>query len=741
MALFTIHYENSSPISVSYTLDGKIQTEIIDDMLLDFLNTFDASHKYYRPECEQERFKAIYPDVQMLFSADHNYDTKNGTFGSPFDIYVSTGIPLPASLSSLAERFQDEIFQNPVYLSLNENKLIYNQSLKMQTPGLFGVLNDEFSHINELLHFDPAVFSIYKHFEMLKKLLIFALNQNVIPLNHTYNKWQRLYLQSDDFALRQLRTILEIYNGMQTSSSKPFNFICSDFGTRSDIDSFCLEYASAENPLVFSFSQAHRYQITKGDLFRAVFKKNQDKISSAYASKLQSDIKKAYSGFSEKALADRKTRQEIINGSGRILMDAFYSPEKYGQIKSASFQKNTISVEYKDFASDKTSSVSFPYPYTLDKVFEPLFGYGFNSKFVSPACAMYMAFSGGIDSNPFLYPILNSEFDMYEYVNIMPFHPFSYMIKDLEDIMDIDYRNATFDIETNSLTRVLVCLFDALHKNDSKVRKCLYCGKFFIASSGYDKYCDAALPKEIRESEYYKKKKLKKACSYLAKKNKALNRAPEIKELQSFRKNEQYYFVRESEFFDMENSVYNDRYDVQKGTLLVTSPTELNFVTAKLFSAIRCGILLCKYDNLKNQISNDLSTSDCDKEMLLAYGKSLLNHNFEEKDLPNNGNILCFYYNKNTRFPYQFNWEDELRIILDNNTNDFSAKAKSRIKELQKMIKHYVLWVKKNNILSEDTTAISAHTLETMEFLNNILPEEHSLYNKQMHIPKRRNKR
>ena len=33
MALFTIHYENSSPISVSYTLDGKIQTEIIDDML------------------------------------------------------------------------------------------------------------------------------------------------------------------------------------------------------------------------------------------------------------------------------------------------------------------------------------------------------------------------------------------------------------------------------------------------------------------------------------------------------------------------------------------------------------------------------------------------------------------------------------------------------------------------------------------------------------------------------------
>ncbi|MBE6035103.1 MAG: hypothetical protein E7222_10470 [Clostridiales bacterium] len=721
MALFTIHYEKSIPTSITYRLDNIEETRSIEELLCDFLNSFETSHMYFRPECSTERQKAIYPDTTIFISTENNYDIQNGSFGMPFDIYVAMNLPLSDSFSDIAKKLKSEVFQSNVSYHLNENRLAFDQSLKVQTPALFGFTNDEFSHIKEILYFDPAQYSIYRRFLSLKKEFADRLVNMIMPLNHPYSLWQHLYIRSDDFILRQLKVIMEAYNSISYSEDNAFDFISSDYGTRSDIDSFCLEYSSAQNPLETSFSRAHKYQVTKADVFRAYFKKNQDKISHRYSAKLMTDIEKAYSGFSRKEKANNKEINNIINNNNHILIDAFYSPEKHGLVKSFHCQSSNIYVDYEDASSGETSTIIYPYDYTLDKIFQPLFGFEYNPKFISPACAMYMAFNGSANNNPFTYPILNSDFDMYEFFNRMPFHPYSYMIKDLEEIMNIDYRNATFDLETDSLTRVLVCLFESANKGNTRIKRCKQCGKYFIASSGYDKYCDAAIPENLKTEENgYDHTK---ACSYIAKQQQTQNRIPEIKELQSFRRNEQYYFKREAEFFNMEISVYNDRYDTKQNTLRVTPVSELDAVTLKLFSALRCGILLCKYDEIKKQISKDLTETDSDHDYLLKYGKALLNHDFSESVLPTNKRTYCFYFDKTDHFPYRYNWNEELLTIINSDNISNSVKIKERIKSMRGMLKNYVSWLEKNNILSMNKRG-SMQTEKAIEFLCDILPDD-----------------
>ena len=720
MALFTIHYEKTIPTSITYRLDNIEETKSIEELLCDFLNAFETSHMYFRPERDAERQKAIYPDT-VFISTENNYDINNGSFGMPFDIYVTLNLPLSDTFSNIAKKLKSEVFQRNVNYHLNENRLAFDQSLKVQTPALFGFTNDEFSHIKEILHFDPAQYSIYRRFLSLKKEFSDVLVDTIMPLNHPYNLWQNLYIRSDDFVLRQLKVILEAYSSMNYSEGNVFNFISSDFGTRSDIDSFCLEYSSAINPLEFSFSRAHKYQVTKAEIFRAYFKQNQNKISHKYSAKLMADIEKAYSGFPRKEKENNDEINNAINNNNRILIDAFYSPEKHGFVKSFHCQSSNIYVDYEDPSSGEVSTIIYPYDYTLDKVFQPLFGFEYNPKFISPACAMYMAFNGSANNNPFTYPILNSDFDMYEFFNRMPFHPYSYMIKDLEEIMNIDYRNATFDLETDSLTRVLVCLFESTDKGNTKIKRCKQCGKYFIASSGYDKYCDAAIPEDQKtEKNGYVHTK---ACSYIAKQQQTQNRIPEIKELQSFRRNEQYYFQREADFFDMDISVYNDRYDTKQNTLRITPISDLDAVTLKLFSALRCGILLCKYDESKKQITKELTEADSDHDYLLRYGKSLLNHDFSESVLPNNQKTYCYYFDKTNRFSYRYNWNEELMTIINSNHISNSVKIKERVKAMHVMLKNYVSWLTKNNTLSMNKRG-SKQTTKAIEFLCDILPDD-----------------
>lgn len=721
MALFTIHYEKSIPTSITYRLDNIEETKSIEELLCDFLNSFETSHMYFRPERSAERDKAFFSDAIVLDFAASNYDVNNGVFGMPFDIYVIMNLPLPEKYLSIAKRIKSEVFRGDVNYHINENRLAFDESLHVQTSALFDATNDEFTHIKEILHFDPTRYSIYRRFLSLKNELSDVLIDMIEPLSHPYNLWQKLYIRSDDFILRELKVILEAYNSMSFSEGNVFNFISSDYGTRSDIDSFCLEYSSAQNPLEFSFSKAHKYQVTKAEVFRAYFKTNQDKISHKYSAKLMADIEKAYSGFPRNERANSDEINSTINNNNHILIDAFYSPEKHGFVKSFHCQSSNIYVDYEDPSSGETFTIIYPYDYTLDKVFQPLFGFEYNPKFISPACAMYMAFNGSANNNPFTYPIMNSDFDMYEFFNRMPFHPYSYMIKDLEEIMNIDYRNATFDLETDSLTRVLVCLFESANKENTRIKQCKQCGKYFIASSGYDKYCDAAIPEKLKTKKNgYEPRK---ACSYIAKQQQTQNRIPEIKELQSFRRNEQYYFQREADFFNMDISVYNDRYDTKQNTLRVTPISDLDAVTLKLFSALRCGILLCKYDESKKQISKELTDPDSNHDYLLRYGKSLLNHDFSESVLPNRQKTYCYYFDKTNRFSYRYNWNEELLTIINSNNISNSVKVKERIKSMRMMLKNYVLWLNKNNILSMNKRD-SKQTIKAIEFLCDILPDD-----------------
>ena len=50
MALFTIHYEKTIPTSITYRLDNIEETKRIEELLCDFLNAFETSHMYFRPE-------------------------------------------------------------------------------------------------------------------------------------------------------------------------------------------------------------------------------------------------------------------------------------------------------------------------------------------------------------------------------------------------------------------------------------------------------------------------------------------------------------------------------------------------------------------------------------------------------------------------------------------------------------------------------------------------------------------
>ena len=108
----------------------------------------------------------------------------------PFDIYVTLNLPLSDTFSNIAKKLKSEVFQRNVNYHLNENRLAFDQSLKVQTPALFGFTNDEFSHIKEILHFDPAQYSIYRRFLSLKKEFSDVLVDTIMPLNHPYNLWQ-----------------------------------------------------------------------------------------------------------------------------------------------------------------------------------------------------------------------------------------------------------------------------------------------------------------------------------------------------------------------------------------------------------------------------------------------------------------------------------------------------------------------------------------------------------------------
>ena len=60
---------------------------------------------------------------------------------------------------------------------------------------------------------------------------------------------------------------------------------------------------------------------------------------------------------------------------------------------------------------------------------------------------------------------------------------------------------------------------------------------------------------------------------------------------------------------------------------------------------------------------------------------------------------------------------------------------------MQNMIKSFTLWVRRNKALSNDTINVSSRTIKAMEFLNSLLPEEHSLDdNKLMYVTKRKRK-
>ena len=723
MALFTIHYENSKATSITYRLDGIEKTESIEHLLCSFINSFEYSHRYFRPENENERNKIVYSDASIFITEPNNYDQHNSSFGSPFDIYTDNILPLSGIYLKFAEKLRNKVIQDNVYYFLNENKLVFDESINLQESSYLGLSNDEFSHIRTMLHFDPSLFSLYKHFLSIKNDFVSEIKNNIIQIPYSYNMWQKLFLQSDEYINNEFKNFLYLCK-IDNSAADNNNYIWSDFGVRSDIVSFCTEYSFAKNPFDFSFSRAHKYQTKKTEMFRAYYCNNQDKICTDYSDKLFSDIQITYNSFISEKRINKKEIQKILNKSNRLIIDAFYSPEKHGLAKSVSFSNNEIQIEYEDFSSGKTSLIVYPYPYTLDKIFQPIFGYNYNKAFISPTCAMYMAFSGGKNNNPFMYPIVHSDFDMYEYVNVMPFHHYSYMVKDLEEIMNIDYHNATFDLDTNSLLRVLVCLFETVNKDDSKIKKCLQCGKYFVALTGYDKYCDAALRKEIKNKIDYDSKN---SCSYIAKQKQTKNREAEIKELQSCRRNEQYYLLRETDYFNLDIPVFHDRYNSEKKTLLATDITELEAVTLKLFSALRCGILLCKYDKIKKQISKALSTSIDNKDIVLKYGKSLLNHSFTKNDLPNKKKKICYYYNKIDLFPYYFDWEEEIKIITNKDYNSVtSVKIKERIDLMYSMITSYTIWSRDNSILSSKTD-ISSNVMESIEFLNKTLPKELSI--------------
>ncbi|MDT3843426.1 MAG: DUF6076 domain-containing protein [Bacillota bacterium] len=571
-------------------------------------------------------------------------------------------------LVDIIDRFQNEIFYFNIKYNVNSRSLVFetdtflSNSICTLRPRPIK-LNDDKNHsileyydregeapLSVQLTYSPFQYQVHRHFEDLCETLRVEI-VSLISKSIESDFFLSLYVQSKEFLLYHFELLMRKYH--------PQSLICNDYlGQKYDFSELLME---------IPFNLAEPLHIQNKFIDDPI---TFDDYLSTYAKNYPFEVLKC---FMEELKKDKSISEEILKNSATTIISnnryisSLYAGglhDEYLTFIEYSFKLNlrhpiiTISiVQYTNAIThkirklnDSTQNMKIPMAEYYNLHGRRLYS--------SPKLDVLAVIYNDI-SNPFLMPILSAqEISVRSYLKAADRKYHVNLYEAFRNAYEkSDFSKAPF-IKTDSLTLVLSELLKAARANKGKrIRRCEECQKFFVATHGKEKYCDAPNRKKNSPPE-------PGTCSWKAKQRLEGVRKEAVGKIDDLNRNELYSL--------------RDLFDKLQGMSIINSD-DISTAYNK-FMYILKGFILRDFIFEKEQkyIRNNLrkSNSEEQREDLIGYAKAI----FPQKEafkketienLPTTHRHICTFYTIpsgsfiDKTHTVSFDWSDYLPKIID----------------------------------------------------------------------------